>query len=60
MGNFNVGDVVRLTSWNVDEGITMTVERVENSLVTCIWFDKNGNLNRGSFKEQTLFFVSHS
>lgn len=50
-----IGDVVSLKSWN-NECIKMTVNNPNNrnNKVSCIWFDKTGNVCRDQFKIESL------
>jgi uncharacterized protein YodC (DUF2158 family) len=45
-----VGDVVSLKSF----GANMTVEKIIKGLVTCVWFDEAGHVQRGKFAKGIL------
>jgi len=47
---FSEGDVVQLHS----RGGEMTVEKVEESTIHCVWLDQRGNVCRDAFGDWTL------
>ncbi len=55
-----VGNVVALKSVWRDNGVKMTVELVNlnTETVHCVWFDKNDDLQRNTFKMNTLYKIT--
>ena len=47
---FNIGASVRLNSG----GPRMTVQQIEDELVTCVWFDKDLKLRDAKFRREML------
>ncbi|MBF0169404.1 MAG: DUF2158 domain-containing protein [Alphaproteobacteria bacterium] len=48
--SFSVGDTVRLKSG----GPVMTIEKMENDRIFCVWFDSKNELQRNGFHAPTL------
>ena len=47
---FHLGDVVQLHS----RGFEMTVERIEDSTIHCVWLNQRGDICREAFGDWTL------
>jgi len=52
---FKAGDLVQLISG----GPTMNIERIEDTVIVCIWFDKQDNLKTDSFISKNLKKVNN-
>ncbi len=54
MGEFKIGDVVELIS---RIGVRMTVAKVNDDSIECVWFDNDIHLNRAWFYDDVLRMV---
>ncbi len=52
---FKEGDLVQLISG----GPTMNIERIEDSVIVCIWFDRQDNLKTDSFIAKNLKQINY-
>lgn len=54
MSEFSIGDVVRISGFDGSE-VKMTVEKDQvGDTVSCVWFDKKGELHRDSFNAENI------
>jgi uncharacterized protein YodC (DUF2158 family) len=49
---FDIGDVVNLLSG----GPFMTISEVHGDFINCMWFNNNGDLQKGQFPVETVEF----